>query len=137
VRCYYHQDHEAVGACKSCGKGLCPLCLVDLGKGMACKGRCEANVRGLILATDVNVGMAAKIPRQMRANRLMYSGLAWFLIVCGALPVALGVVSGHPTEPYVIGGGFFLVFGLAILLLTSRMPRFDERDPIEQQPRAE
>jgi hypothetical protein len=28
MRCFYHHDKEAVGSCKSCGKGLCPECAV-------------------------------------------------------------------------------------------------------------
>jgi hypothetical protein len=46
MKCFYHHDQDAVGECKSCGKGLCPACAVDLGKGLACRQRCEDNVRG-------------------------------------------------------------------------------------------
>src|SRR5207253_10925170 len=106
LRCFYHQDRESVGSCKSCGKGLCPDCLVDMGKGLACRSRCETEVQGLIIASDVNVSMAAKVPRQMRANRLMVVGLAWLFVIPGALLVALGVLAGHPTEGYVFAGGF-------------------------------
>ncbi|HCU25594.1 MAG TPA: hypothetical protein DF383_11315 [Deltaproteobacteria bacterium] len=37
MHCFHHQDHEAIGICKACGKGLCQECTVDLGHGLACK----------------------------------------------------------------------------------------------------
>lgn len=30
MRCFYHQDKEAIGSSKSCGKGSCPECAVDM-----------------------------------------------------------------------------------------------------------
>jgi len=44
MRCFNHQDHEAVGCCKACGKGLCPDCAADLGHALACRGSHEAMV---------------------------------------------------------------------------------------------
>ncbi len=38
MRCFNHQDQEAIGTCKGCSKGLCINCAVDLGHGLACKG---------------------------------------------------------------------------------------------------
>ena len=48
MRCFYHQETEAVGVCKNCGKGLCSSCAVDLVDGLACKDRCEAKALALI-----------------------------------------------------------------------------------------
>lgn len=47
MRCFHHREREAVGACKNCGRGLCPDCAVDVGNGLACPGACEAEVRSL------------------------------------------------------------------------------------------
>ena len=44
-----------MGSCKSCGKGLCPDCAADLGKGLACRGRCEADVTAVIELVDRNI----------------------------------------------------------------------------------
>jgi hypothetical protein len=57
MNCFYHPTVVAVGTCKSCHKGLCPECAIDLGKGLACKGRCEENVKGLIHMSDYSVAM--------------------------------------------------------------------------------
>ena len=69
MRCYYHQDRDAVGLCKSCGKGLCADCQTDLGQGLACKGRCEARVRDLIALIDHNVRVAPAAQTLLRLNR--------------------------------------------------------------------
>lgn len=55
MRCFYHQDKEAVGTCRYCGKGLCPECAVDLGGGLACRNKCEEKARGLIQILDNNL----------------------------------------------------------------------------------
>ena len=65
MRCFYHHDKEAVGSCKVCGKALCPECIVDLGKGLACRGRCEADAKALIQLIERNV----------EASRLAASGV--------------------------------------------------------------
>jgi hypothetical protein len=58
MNCYYHHDKTAVCLCRSCGRGLCPDCAVDLDRGLACRGRCEEDVRRLIstLAISKRVG---------------------------------------------------------------------------------
>ena len=47
MRCFYHQDADAVATCKNCGRGLCAGCAVDVGNGLACPSRCEEEVRAL------------------------------------------------------------------------------------------
>jgi hypothetical protein len=47
VRCFYHPDRDANGICKSCNKGLCSECSVDLDYGLACRGKHEQNVAAL------------------------------------------------------------------------------------------
>jgi hypothetical protein len=127
VRCYYHQEREAVGFCKSCNKGLCPHCLVDLDKGLACRGRCEADVRGLILMNEVNVAIAAKVPAQLRANRLACSLTSWFLLSAGVVFLLLGALNYPEAGSFLLLGGLFVSFGLLGRLIVARMPRFDRQ----------
>ena len=60
MRCFSHQDKEAVGICKSCGKGVCSECAIDLGKGLACRGRCEESARAVIQFVDRNIELSTK-----------------------------------------------------------------------------
>lgn len=49
MKCFYHHANDAVAICKSCNKGLCFTCAVEVENGVACKGRCEAEVRSINL----------------------------------------------------------------------------------------
>ena len=52
MRCFYHQDREAVGLCKSCAKGVCAECAVDLGNALACRNRCEERAQSVVKIQD-------------------------------------------------------------------------------------
>src|ERR1041385_1017831 len=42
MRCFNHQDTEAVGVCVSCGKALCPSCISKSGRGkFVCSPACS------------------------------------------------------------------------------------------------
>lgn len=47
MNCFYHSDVQAVGLCKSCMRGLCVACAADSSRSLACKERCEEDVRQL------------------------------------------------------------------------------------------
>ena len=40
MKCFSHQEVEAVGICHICGKALCPDCAQDLGFALTCEGEC-------------------------------------------------------------------------------------------------
>jgi len=44
MKCFTHQAVDAIGTCKSCGKGLCPGCAVDLHFALSCRGDCESEL---------------------------------------------------------------------------------------------
>ena len=121
MNCFYHPSSTAVGTCKSCGKGLCLTCAIDLGKGLACRNRCEDEVRALINLIDSNVSRV-KFSGELidSAKRNRYVGAA-FYIVFGLL--FLGFVayqySQRPMQQpdyLLIGMGIlFTLFGLFTL----------------------
>jgi hypothetical protein len=45
MRCFVHEDVEAVGICRACGRGLCVACADDGVGGLACHGSCAVGVR--------------------------------------------------------------------------------------------
>jgi len=47
MKCYIHHGEEALGICKSCNKGLCSDCAIDVGNGIACKNSCEQAVHDI------------------------------------------------------------------------------------------
>jgi len=65
VRCYNHPERDAVGSCKSCCKGLCTECAVDLGHGLSCRGEHEQR--------------EFKIPRRFQDMSRQHSMASWAL----------------------------------------------------------
>lgn len=66
MKCFYHQDRDAVGVCKSCERGVCSECAVDLGKGLACKDRCEDDANGVIALSQSNMRNAPQVNALLR-----------------------------------------------------------------------
>ena len=111
MHCYYHQDKEAVGGCKSCGKGLCPECAVDLGKGLACRGRCEADVQAVIALVDRSIKLSPTTTRLIESGRSLRSSGFTFNLVIGVIFIAWGLQDTERFSFITIVGVCFLAFG--------------------------
>jgi len=85
MRCYYHQDVEAVAVCKSCGRGLCPACAVDVGNGLACRNQCEEEVRSLNRVINRNKTAHEKTSGAYARVALFYAGLGAVVLVGGVM----------------------------------------------------
>src|ERR1043166_3474197 len=91
MRCFYHQDKDAVGSCKSCGKGLCSECAVDLGRGLACRGRCESDVQAVISLIDRNIQLQPTTTRLIQAGGSARVAGSLFFLVTGAVFLIFGL----------------------------------------------
>jgi hypothetical protein len=142
MRCFYHQDREAVGSCKSCGKGVCAECAVDLGKGLACRNRCEDAAKALIQLIDRNLQLvasptkahlvvppsvqrtgqptdyiAAQLTSHIRETRNQNWMLGVFCMIVGIVLLVVGI-PGHLVALDIIGG-CSVAFSI-ILLIQAR-----------------
>ncbi|MGJ4789179.1 hypothetical protein EHQ52_17010 [Leptospira koniambonensis] len=45
MKCYSHNEQDAIAICKHCNKALCSICAVDTGLGISCHGLCEQEVK--------------------------------------------------------------------------------------------
>ena len=152
MRCFYHQDKDAVGSCKSCGKGLCLECAVDLGKGLACRGRCEESTRAIIELVDRNIQLsgtpamaqlvepavvqrtgqptdyiAAQLTSHIRETRHFRRGAGAFCSVVGVILIAAGLLQQIVILDIV--GACFIGFGIICFALAQRsagQPRLSE-----------
>jgi hypothetical protein len=101
MRCFYHNDRDAVGTCRLCSKGLCVECAADLGVALGCKGRHEASARAIAVSQ-------AKVSR-----------MAWvmplFAIGMGAVFIAWGLLSRPPSVFMLMSGVGFAALGLLLL----------------------
>ncbi len=110
MKCFYDRTQDAVGICKSCGKGISSEYAVDLGKGLACKDRCEEDARALIALIDSNVSMRATSQKLILGSGRtgMYSSI--FLFLMGAMFFVSGIMmkEGGGQFPLIMGSLFIV-----------------------------
>lgn len=121
MKCFDHPEKDAVGSCKSCGKGVCSECAVDLTKGLACRGRCEQDTRALITLIDQNIKLSARAVRIMDEGKRTRRGTQTFNIVTGAIFVLWGLSDPERFTFLIILGVCFLVWGLYSFVATRRL----------------
>ena len=126
MKCFFHQDRDAVGICKSCGRGICSECAFDLGKGIACRGRCEQDARDVIQLVERGVQTNPKmisIVRKARTTGLLSAGL---FILLGIVFLVLGFASasaGRPVLFEIAIGSLFFLYGIISLIRTLATPK--------------
>ncbi len=119
MKCFYHAGIDAVGLCKSCGRALCHDCAVDLGKGIACRDRCEEDAQQLIALVDRNIRVGAQnIYGRLRRRQI---GSALFYIVLGGGLLCLGLRDSYESFSAIIGG-LFVLYGLFSLSQLIKAP---------------
>jgi hypothetical protein len=115
VRCFYHHDVDAVAVCKSCSRGLCPACAADVGSGVACRDRCETEVRAINEVIARNKTAYQKTEDAYMRNALFYA-------VLGALCLTGGFANYLGYALVLVPAG--LVFLLAAFLQYSTARKF-------------
>lgn len=124
MRCYYHQDQEAVGICKSCSKGLCGECCSDVGKGLACKDRCEGDVRAL---NDYVARNMSASPAFFKSNRRSGYLSAVFFVLMGVGFLSMGYIYEDDFQLFI--GSLMALYGAFNAFRVSRMPTAWEVPP--------
>src|SRR5207302_6215916 len=122
MKCFYHETRDAIGVCKSCGKGLCRECAVDLDKGLACRGRCEEDARAVIALIDRNIRFEPTVSSIIARTRRGRVGAAVFYFVCGAAFIAWGFTMPELHVILFLGVAFVL-YGLFTLWQVRQTPQ--------------
>ncbi len=128
MRCFYHEEKKAVGTCKSCGKGLCRECAVDLTKGLACRGRCEADAQAVIELIARNIQISGASTRLIQQNRGVRSGSGIFHIGMGVLFSVWGFTDERLRLIIIMGVGL-IAYGVYLLFLARKVGK-DEQKPV-------
>jgi hypothetical protein len=127
MNCFYHREAVAIGTCKSCGKGLCFACAVELNKGLACKERCEKDAQAVIDLIENNVNRAAlyrEIADSAKRNRYLGASfyLLFSLLIFGFAAYRYSLGSLQSPDYLFIGMGIlFFGFGLVALRNAVRL----------------
>lgn len=125
MQCFAHDDAAAVGVCRNCGRGLCRGCAAETPGGLACRGRCEAEVaetaqmvRRGVVANRGSIGVqgAMLVLTTLGAAAFGYSAITqafidgdWqFGLLYGVLAALMAVMA--------------VVFGRAILVIRKIAP---------------
>lgn len=109
VRCFRHQDREAVGICKHCQRGLCPACAALVEDVLACRDLHEDEVASLNRVAATDMIQAARVPSGYLRNAIFYAFV-------GAIFAALGV-----SQLRFLGwqAVFFVVLGALLLYVAG------------------
>ena len=111
MKCFYHDDREAVGACKSCGKGLCRDCAVELKKGLACKGRCEADVQAVIDLVERSILVSPATAPLLQSGNSARMGAVGFYLLLGVVFTVGGYLRSESVDFIVVIGLCFIAYG--------------------------
>lgn len=83
MKCFNHNESDAVGQCKHCSKGLCMDCVADLGNGLACKDVHENEVEILNSLIENNKKVYAQTTKSLFMRNLLLLLMGILLIVFG------------------------------------------------------
>lgn len=86
--CFKHNQNQAIGLCKSCGKAVCPDCVIEFPKGLACSKECEEDAKELVEMNER--GKKIYGIGEFKSNKLA-SGVWIWLLLSSALWLASGV----------------------------------------------
>lgn len=121
VECFYHEGRPAVGTCRSCFKGLCRECAADLERGLACRLRCEQDVRDLIATLDQSIRYRALSGAYARATPKVMLAIALVSMFVGLFVAAWGLSLPRYDEIALLGVPFLILAALAIRI-ARRLP---------------
>ena len=85
MRCFVHNDAQAVGICKNCSKALCLKCCRETDGILVCSSECEESVRSERKARSLanqSLGKAGAAYRQY----------GHFYAICGVILLAVGLL---------------------------------------------
>jgi len=114
VKCFKHPENEAVGSCKHCFRGVCPLCARDSGVGLACSEACEGEIKSVHALVERNKKLVAFAPKPYSRNALIG-------VMMAAVFVGFGIFSqSHFMSAYFIIFGVVVLCGAALSFFNSR-----------------
>ena len=122
MECFAHEGRPAVGTCRACGKGVCRACALDLGRGLACRGRCEEAARTLIASLDQSLRIQGLSSGMVHGARALWGGLAWVALAVGVFVSIWGLTLPGFREISLLGLPF-LAIGVLTLRVSSRVRR--------------
>lgn len=112
MRCFNHGVRPAVGICKACGRGLCASCAADLGRALACRGRCEEEALRIVQLVDASSENTRTYEAAQRSAQQSQKAVCVLAAVMGALITVWCMMLGRHFRIGVVLGVLLVVFGV-------------------------
>lgn len=118
MRCFNHSEREAVAICKSCNKGLCKECAVEVDNGIACKGKCEEEVIFLNQMLQKSKGVHNKTAQSLYTACFIYFAM-------GVVFIGFGFYTEiPPLKPFLlIMGGIMILAGVLTAISSKKFKK--------------
>lgn len=113
MKCFRHQERDAVGLCKSCSKGVCPDCVAEVGNSIACKETCKEDVA----ATDDMIQRSKITIKAQKTNRMYMPA---FFLVLGSIFVIMSYVKAGSFDLRSLPGAAFIFFGIVLIFINRK-----------------
>ncbi len=129
MECFYHEGASAVGSCRSCFRGLCRSCAVELEAALACRDRCETNAAAVVATVNQSVRFQNVSGGILRSARGLWLGLALVAGFVGLFVALFGLSLPTFREVSLLSLPFFALAFLAARLARSVRSGAPKRDP--------
>jgi len=120
MRCFTHQSVEAVAICKSCGRALCPQCVVTVGTICACRDRCEKAVEAQADVLQRSITVYQKTASTYFRNTVFVVLMGIAFCFLGA-PLLSGKNSSSVNVFFFCVGLLFIAWGISQFVSGVRM----------------
>lgn len=116
MKCFQHQNSDAIGICANCGKGCCPNCVISSEPVISCSADCKQSIeenRQILERTKIMYGIGQHQRKHTISTQVI------LFTVMGLLFVGFGGYQIHKRSfevgffPLTMGGIFILVAVLA------------------------
>lgn len=116
MKCFSHSDVDAVGVCKSCGKGVCHSCARVESNGVVCSDACAQSWMDMFTLQE-NTRQIQK--RFQKSGASMKTPIATGAIggILAAMGLAFIVTGDAKGQPLVIMGSGLLAISVVLAVL--------------------
>ena len=123
MKCFNHNDQDAVGVCKHCQKGVCTNCCTLIDGTVSCLGSCEAEVASINYIMEKSKGVYKNLDKHWGPATVI-NGFS------GVLFLGLGIYTfkiGNIFSYFLLGLGVIMVAGGVLSVIQARRMK-DQKD---------
>jgi len=109
MKCFNHQENDAVGLCKNCSKGLCKECAKEVHNSIACSMTCIEELKQIDSIIKRNKQSYKTTSSSLLRSAFMYLGFGLVFIIYGLISKGLMGFLSILGILFIIGGIFNII----------------------------